>query len=134
MNVLLYRVGRNLNRVYRTCEAFGVYHLWLLECSQAYLSGNLFAAKDRVQMKYVTTWQESKTALALETWGDISLSEFERWNEIATIVLGSETDGLPRAVPAQYVARIPQVGKVSGLTVEAALAIALYEWRRHESV
>lgn len=133
MNVLLYRVGRNLNRAYRTCEAFGVSELNLLECPDAHLAGNLFLAENRVVVRTITEWPYPLHILALETCYRNSLYTLPKrcWENIHTILIGGETAGLPRLVRAQYKVSIPQQGRISGLTVEAALAIGLYEWRRH---
>lgn len=120
--VCLYKVGRNLNRAYRTCEAFGVQRLQLYDCD-ARLSGNLFAAAGRVSLETVDAFPLD--AVALETWGDTPLQEVG-WRAVRWLVIGGETAGLPRKINMP-VARIPLIGQVSGLTVEAALAIALYE-------
>src|SRR5690554_1892973 len=42
--VVLVGVGRNLNRVIRTCYSFGVYDVFCVNCT-GQISGNLFAAK-----------------------------------------------------------------------------------------
>lgn len=128
MNVLLYRVGRNLNRVYRTAEAFGVEKLFLLDCAGE-LRGNLFRALNRIQIEHVTTFPVT-SVLALETYYVSSIYTVD-WSSINTIIVGGETSGLPRGQRFEYEAKIPLCGAVSGLTVEAALAIALYEWRKH---
>lgn len=130
MSVWLYRVGRNLNRAYRTCEAFGVRELCLLDCRDATLFGNLFQAFGRVGVQRASDWPDPAGTCALETWGEIPIYDIP-WQQTRRLLLGGETDGLPRHMPAQFTAYIPMVGRVSGLTVEAALAIALYEWRRH---
>lgn len=127
MDVVLYGVGRNLNRAYRTCEAFGGQSLLLYRCNPK-LSGNLFKAVGRVRVQSIDEWPEAEGTLALETWGDVDIADVD-WSDIRRIVVGGETTGLPRKVPAQCVARIPMTGNISGLTVEAALAIALYRWR-----
>lgn len=131
LNILLYRVGRNLNRAYRTAEAFGVKNLWLLDCNWL-LAGNLFKAMDRVKVNEVHAWPPASGLLALETFYEHSI-ESVRWDEILTIVIGGETDGLPHDLDAVQKAHIPMQGQISGLTVEATLAIALWEWRRNES-
>lgn len=127
MNVLLYRVGRNLNRVYRTCEAFGVNELLLLECTGT-LRGNLFNAKGRVNIFHASSFVRDG-ALGLETFYDNTIYNVD-WTNVRTIVIGGESSGIPRSEEFDQKARIPMVGEISGLTVEAALAIALYEWRR----
>jgi tRNA G18 (ribose-2'-O)-methylase SpoU len=124
-SAVLYRVGRNLNRAYRTCEAFGVQRLQLVECGGV-LAGNLFKAKGRVHVTTLPQIPTGATVLALETWAaasihDIDLALFH------TLILGNETKGLPRGLPITY-ACIPMVGNVSGLTVGGALAIALDCW------
>jgi hypothetical protein len=52
------------------------------------------------------------------------------WSRVSTVLIGGETDGLARSAPAAQQARIPMRGRVSGLTVEAALAVVLYERSR----
>jgi tRNA G18 (ribose-2'-O)-methylase SpoU len=126
--VVLYQVGRNLNRSYRTCEAFGVAHLHLLECN-AHLSGALFAAAGRVAVQ--TIQHMPVGGLALETWGDTPLCSVD-WSSVEWLVLGGETGGLPRRLSMPS-AHIPMYGHISGLTVEAALAIALYAWRQTDA-
>lgn len=132
MNVLLYQVGRNLNRAYRTAEAFGIERLLLLNCREE-LRGNLFKAQGRVTIERIDDWPAPNGLLALDTHARRPLREAE-WTRVHTIVIGGETCGLPRRKLAEQGAIIPMVGQVSDLTVEAALAIALYEWRRSESI
>lgn len=124
-SVLLYRVGRNLNRAYRTCASFGVGQLSLFRCD-ATLSGALYSAADKVIVTEVDGWPDRATCLALETFYATPLAAVD-WRGVSTIVIGGETDGLPRRVRFGQEATIPAIGP--GLTVEAALAIALYEWR-----
>jgi tRNA G18 (ribose-2'-O)-methylase SpoU len=130
MNVCLYRVGRNLNRAYRTCEAFGVRDLLLWEC-HGDLKGNLFAAKDRVEMREVD--EPPGRVAALETCYEQPVREAD-WRWVDTLLIGGESHEIPKPRTGDYMQRltIPQQGKVSGLTVEAALAVALYEWRRSQ--
>lgn len=129
MKVLLYKVGRNLNRVYRTCEAFGVPEIELLDCN-AKLSGNLFRAAGRVRVRNIDDWPPPSGMLALETCYPNSIYTVD-WRWVSMIVIGGETQGLPtRSLVAEQKVYIPMIGRVSGLTVEAALAIVLYEWRR----
>lgn len=128
MNILLYRVGRNLNRCYRTAEAFGVNSISLLKCN-ATITGNLFAATDRVHVANVRKWPSADGLLALDTFFLTPIWDVD-WSTITTIALGGETQSLPRTIDARQRAIIPMQGCISSLTVEAALAIALYEWRR----
>lgn len=129
MIVWLYKVGRNLNRAYRTCEAFGVTDLRLIACDALELAGNLYRAKDRVNVARAADWPPWETALALETGYPRPLSSVD-WGRVDHLLIGGETVSLPRSkIRAAQVAHIPQPGQVSGLTVEAALAIALYDWR-----
>lgn len=128
MKIVLYRVGRNLNRVYRTAEAFGVDTIQLLDCD-AVLSGMLFKAKNRVNLERIDTWPSPKGLLALETFYTTPLWEV-KWERVNAILIGGERRGLPRGIRAEQKAVIPMYGEISGLTVEAAVAIALWEWRR----
>ena len=131
MKVVLYKVGRNLNRAYRTAEAFGVSEIILVECS-AKIKGNLFKAAWRVDVsesEYIPT----RNALALETFYPDMLDSVD-WSKVDYIVIGGETSGLPHSTKFEQMARIPMQGKISGLTVEAALAIALYEWRQNDTL
>lgn len=128
MKVVLYRVGRNLNRAYRTAEAFGVSEIVLVECS-ASLTGNLFRAKDRVILSKADVLPAQNT-VAFETFYNDAISTTD-WGSVNFIVIGGETSGLPRSIRFEQMVKIPTVGHVSGLTVEAALAIALYEWRKY---
>jgi tRNA G18 (ribose-2'-O)-methylase SpoU len=133
MNVLLFRVGRNLNRAYRTAEAFGVERLLLLECAENQAHGNLFGATGRVEVVDIGEWPDGTGLLALEPRYHTHIARID-WGRVETVVVGGENVTLPRALPAEQRAMIPMVGKVSCLTVEAALAIALYEWRRSERI
>ena len=131
MIIYLYQVGRNLNRAVRTCEAFGVRDLRLIDCPTAHLAGNLYAAKGQVTISQ-SGWPAPLGLCALETWGRTPIVDLD-WQEVTALLLGGESRGLPRDVRAQFTACIPQWGHISGLTVEAALAIALYEWRKHDA-
>lgn len=129
MKVVLYKVGRNLNRAYRTAEAFGISDIILVECDTK-LKGNLFRSKGQVAIQELDTLP-IQGALALETFYKNKLGQTD-WSTVDFIVIGGETSGLPRSMKFEQMARIPTIGKISGLTVEAALAIALYEWRRND--
>ncbi len=129
MDVLLYRVGRNLNRAYRTAEAFGVARLLLLDCDQARLSDNLFGAAGRVVVESITEWPTTTNLLALEPSYRLLLRDVD-WTMVTTIALAGESASLPNLRLARK-ASIPMLGHSSCLTVEAALAVALYEWRRN---
>jgi len=127
MDLLLYKVGRNLNRIYRTAEAFEIKKLRLYECKESYLNGNLYRAKNRVEIEIITNWPEN--LLALETYYPDPISKID-WKNIQVIAIGGETYGLPKNIPANQKATIPMQGQISGLTIEATIAIVLYEWRR----
>jgi tRNA G18 (ribose-2'-O)-methylase SpoU len=104
-----------------------------LDCGSALLAGNLFKAKDRVDLETLSDWPLPYGLLALETYYEHSIESTD-WSEVTTIVLGGESNGLPRSLRAAQKVQIPMIGCVSGLTVEAALAIALWEWRRNEDI
>lgn len=129
--VVLHRVGRNLNRAVRTCEAFGVRSLLTHRCAGG-LSGNLYGAKGRVDVAGIDKLPVGNGVLALET-GTLNSLDGVDFETVDTLLLGGESSGLPRGLPVRY-ATIPMQGRVSGLTVEGALAIALYEWGRPSQV
>lgn len=129
MDILLYRVGRNLNRCYRTAEAFGIENLLLLECAGE-VRGNLFKSAGHVKLERILDWPNMTKALALETVYNMPIWD-ANWADVEIIVLGGETSGLPACLSAKQKAIIPMAGRVSGLTVEAALSIALWEWYRN---
>lgn len=123
MDVLLYRVGRNLNRAYRTAASFGVRRLLLKECTEQ-IQGNLFSALGQVQVINVDAWPPS--FLGLEPGRGVSLVCVD-WSKITTVAIGGESVTLPRASTTQW-AHIPTLHGLC-LTTEAALAIALYAWQ-----
>lgn len=125
--VVLVNVGRNLNRAYRTCEAYGITRMGLVDCD-AKLSGQLYRAAGRVALEPMMQIPAGPGVLALETGAGPSIDTVD-WAGIHTVVIGGETAGLPRTLPVDY-AHIPMVGMISGLTVEGALAVALDAWRR----
>jgi len=130
--VTLYRVGQNLNRAVRLCEAMGVGRMECIECHGAYIGGNLYAATGRVIIEHLTEWpilSRRDVALVLSNQQpDLTVSDV-KWRDVRRIICGGETDGLPRLTGPIRVA-IPMFGKQREHTVEAALAIALWEWRR----
>lgn len=121
MRVVLYRVGRNLNRANRTCEAFGIGVMDLVRCD-ARLSGRLYGADGGVVVRTSLTFPEGSEVLALDTWAESPLSEVA-WGGVGVLLLGGETSGLPRRLRkvVGQVARIPTVGRCSGLTVILSL-------------
>jgi len=127
--VVLYRVGRNLNRAYRTCSSFGAPELALCECDEAQLSGGLYGCAGSVRVVTLDALPGGANVAAFETWRGASAHEVA-WEGINTVVIGGETSGLPSRPDWQRVT-IPVFPGAISLTVEAALAIALYEWRRY---
>lgn len=126
MQVWLVEVGRNLNRAVRTCASFGVHDLRLFRCDTRRVGGNLYSAAGRVRIREESGPPPEEGTLAIETTYKTPLADLD-WRVIERIVIGGETHGL-RGVVAEYRATIP-CGSPS-LTVEAALAVALYEWSR----
>lgn len=126
MNVLLYRVGRNLARAVRTSASFGVARIELLDCKGAAVRGPLHGAGGVVEVVPVDAFPAPSRALALETGTGETIDAVD-WTRVEVLLLGGETGGLPRRVvrDAAQRATIPTAGWAC-LTVEAALAIALY--------
>lgn len=131
LKVVLYNVGRNLNRAYRTCFSFGVSEMILVGKSddrsiEWELKGNLFQAKDRVKISRVNEMPDISKAVALENYYSFPLWRVD-WREVDTLLIGGESSGLPKNINPLYKATIPTLEKFC-LTVEAALAIGLYAW------
>lgn len=124
LKVALYKVGQNLNVAYRICEFFGVKKILLCQCN-AKLSGNLFKAKDNVELEIIEEMPVGDNVVYFETNGKLTINDIE-WSKIDTICIGGETHDFRH----KYFKNIQKVkiqgyGKVSGLTVSTALAIAL---------
>lgn len=129
MNIILYKVGRNLNRAFRTCYSFGIYNIYLIDCNLSKI-GNLFSAKDKIKMTILNNINDidlNKT-VALENYYSISIQEIN-WKGIDNILIGGETKGLPRKINPKIKACI-KTENIFCLTVEASLAIILYEYNR----
>lgn len=126
--VVLFNVGRNLNRAYRTVEFFGIKNLDLCKCETAKLTGNLFAAKDRVFITEINDLPTGENVVLFETDGDQSIYNTDL-TKFDTFVFGVESIDLPKSNKSKRVV-IPKIGNISGLTVEAALAIVLFERNR----
>jgi len=124
LRVILYHAGRNINRAVRTCFTFGVDDLVVVGPGR--LSGNLFAARDRVRITYADALPDLSNAVALENFYKTPLGDVD-WTGIDALLLGGESRSLPGRISPRYKATIPTANSFC-LTVEAALAISLYEW------
>jgi tRNA G18 (ribose-2'-O)-methylase SpoU len=99
----------------------------LVDC-KGELRGPVFSCKDRVSVESATEIPADNNTLVLETDGNISIEEVD-FKRVKRIIIGGESDDVPK-LPNVQRAKITQCGAISCLTVEAALAIALHEWRR----
>jgi tRNA(Leu) C34 or U34 (ribose-2'-O)-methylase TrmL len=130
MKVYLYNVCRNLNRAYRTCFSFGVDEIILIGDSNDWeLKGNLYAAKEKVKIIRTDTIPDLRNIVALENYYNLPLSKVD-WDNIEGILIGGESKSLPKRIEPKYKATIPTINNFC-LTVEATLAITLYEWSTH---
>lgn len=128
MIVYLYQVRYMLNRVHRTCRAFGVTDIRCIQCSAG-------AIRDLQKRGLNVTVEDRLPAgpglVALESTYPMSLNQVD-WTFVDRVLLGSEKAGLPvQDIHAGQAAHIPMMvaANVHGLTVEAALAVALYDWK-----
>ena len=133
MKVYLYNVGRNLNRAFRTCFSFGINELILIGNSadrsiQWELKGHLYAAKDAVKITEQKDLPDLSQTVGLENYY-VTPIESICWEGLDSILIGGESTGLPKGISPKIQATIPTINSFC-LTVEASLAIALYEWRR----
>ena len=127
--IYLYKVFNNLNRCYRTCEFFGIKKLNLIECGNK-LFGNLFKSKNNVSIEILNNLPYNKNTIYFETDGDISIFDINL-NDYDNYVFGGESNNLPKNKNIKRV-YIPKIGNISGLTVESALTIVLYEVMKNE--
>ena len=136
MKVVLYNVGRNLNRAYRTCFSFGVDAMILVGASNDQsikweLKGNLYRAKSKVKIIQTNILPNLNNALILENYYNQSLYNITNWQDYDMIVIGGETSGVPKSIKGKTGCRIPTINNFC-LTVEASLAIALSEWYKYQ--
>jgi len=122
--VVLHGVGRNLARSYRLCASFGIPTLKTHECT-GQLAGNLYSAADTVIARSIDVLPDpSQETIWLDQSGSIRLRDVD-WLSVRRIVVGGESCGLPPGGGDRV--RIDHQNKLE-LTVESALAIALYAW------
>lgn len=123
MIVTLYRVGRNLNRAYRTCFSFGISAVELVECTGT-LQGNLYSATGRIDAREADWPQDLSRTVIAETDGDVPVQDLD-WARVDRLVVGGESVHLP-AVRCMARVRIDTPASLC-LTTEAALAVLLHE-------
>jgi len=131
MKVILYNVGRNLNRAYRTCFSFGITELLIVGKENIKQKGALYSAKKKVKIVYCKSLDDLDlcNTVAFENYYKKQINNLE-WKGINFILIGGETGGLPRELNAKEKICIPTANKFC-LTVEASLAIVLYEWSKN---
>lgn len=122
--VILYRCNRNIARCYRLCYTFGVKTLYLWECAQDIKWGNLFSAKDKVEVVRINGAEEiPEDTLILEKWGEERIS----WGigGFENILLGGENATIPKILRERFISmHIPTVNGLC-LTTDEALAVGL---------
>jgi tRNA G18 (ribose-2'-O)-methylase SpoU len=128
MDVLLYGVHRNLQRAYRTCAIFAVRRFVLWDCAAADPRPGALPA-GVLPVFRVSSFEEflreGAMCVALSPRARHSLEEVD-WPEVTALLVGGETVGLPRGLPRTLPRRRIVTPRPWELTVEAALAIALY--------
>ncbi len=125
MRIVLHKVNNNLNRVYRTAEFFGVKEIVLHKC-KAFIKGNLFKSKGNVTISFIEDLpKDSEGIIFFETDAKKLIHEVDL-TQYHTFVFGGESNDLPKKYRKNR-AVIPKVGEISGLTVENAVGIVLYE-------
>lgn len=133
LNVILYKVNRNLNRCYRTAAFFGVKNIFTYDCNYE-LKGNLFNSSNQVSISSISEMPKGQNVAYMETNGKINIEDVD-WRYIDTICFGGETnDFTGKEFNNINKIKIKSFGKQKGLTVEAALAITLYKIREYEKI
>jgi len=133
MKVILYNVGRNLNRAYRTCFSFGVEELILIGkynnmMAESYFKGNLYKAKNKVKIIKLNCLPNLNNTVALENYYSKSIYDVDLTN-FDSLLIGGESSDLPKNIEVAEKVIIPTINNLC-LTVEASLAIALSEFNR----
>lgn len=123
--VILVGVGRNMNRVIRTCYSFGVHDIYCMACTGR-VSGNLFSATGQVRLHTIDSLDNFRrdSILGLEAIRGLPLLQDYPMHDIKYLAVGGESVSL-RQCDFPRMARIPTANSLC-LTVEAALAISLY--------
>jgi hypothetical protein len=126
--VIAIEVGRNLNRVIRTCYSFGVLDLYCLGCDMKQVNGNLFSASEKVRMHEIKDLCgfDKTEIIALEVLPSLPDIRCVSADSARFIAVGGESTTL-RKKDFPRMARIPTKNKLC-LTSEAALAIALHHF------
>lgn len=85
--VILYKCGRNINRVYRLCYIYGIRDLYLVKCKIPEI-GNVFSAKGRVNVHILDEMPAFEKIAALEKEKGVPISTDIGANDY--IVVGGE--------------------------------------------
>lgn len=120
--VILYKCGRNLNRVIRTCYTFGVYELLLLECDKSYIKGNCYSANGKVNVREITSIADVQGKIVgLETKQNDNIEIIKNADYL---LVGGENVSIKKDM-CNEITCIKTVNNLC-LTVEAATAIDLF--------
>jgi tRNA(Leu) C34 or U34 (ribose-2'-O)-methylase TrmL len=124
MNFYFYKINNNLNRIYRTLEFFGIENIFLCKCANI-LKGNLFKAENKVNIIEIDNLPDDENTIYFETDGNINIKDINLL-DYQYFVFGGESNNLPKNKNVKRV-YIPKKGNISGLTVESALTVVLWE-------
>lgn len=118
--IILYKCGRNINRVYRLCYVYGIENLYLLDCSDCSI-GNTFSASGKVNVHILRDLNEiSGSVYALEKTGNYTLNELPKCDYL---IVGGENVTIRKKM-CDKIIKINTENDLC-LTVDQALAIAL---------
>lgn len=128
--IILHDVGRNLNRAIRVAASVGAREISLHRCrpdkGREYDEIKGFALKHLEDFE-LTAPNTDLGTVWLETWGTKTIDQID-WLKVRRIVIGGETNGLPKSgINPDHVVRLPQIGGLC-LTVEHALIAGLTAW------
>lgn len=129
-SIVLHDVGRNLNRAIRVAASIGAREISLHRCRPE--KGREYDAIKGFALKHLEDFELPSPNINLgtvwlETWGQKTIDHID-WLNVRRIVVGGETNGLPKSgINPDDVVRLPQIGNLC-LTVEHALIAGLTAW------
>lgn len=119
--VIAYKIGRNINRVYRLCHTYGIENLYLVGCDSPKI-GNVFSAKGNVTLHIIDNMEGMRNIAALEKGKGVPVCE--EIKEFDYLLVGGENVTLKNDMADKFF-HIKTKNSLC-LTVDEALAVGLH--------
>ncbi len=121
IGVIVYKCGRNINRVYRLCHIYGIQNLFLVGCDSPKI-GNVFSAKGTVAIHIIDNLNGMRNIAALEKGKGVPICD--KISEFDYLLVGGENVMLKNDMADGFF-HIKTENTLC-LTVDEALAIGLH--------